>query len=109
MRPYLVVVALSLVGVCADALLKLATQATSRSTTLWYVIASVVVYCSTIFGWFYVIKFLKLSTIGIWYAISTVLFLTLIGIFHFGEELTAREVVGLISAIAALILLTKFA
>ena len=107
--PYLVIVGLSFVGILGDFFLKLASQAQNRGSLWFFLIFGLVTYGLTAFGWFYVIKFLKLSTIGIWYALTTIIFLTLIGVLRFDEHLTLREVIGIVTAICSLVLLARFA
>jgi drug/metabolite transporter (DMT)-like permease len=66
-------------------------------------------YASTAFGWVFVMKHLKLATIGVVYSISMMLLLTAVGVMFFRESLNAYEVLGLILAIASLVLLIRFA
>ena len=104
----LVTVAFSLVGVLGDYFLKRASaDANSLRTTAFYV--GFAVYASTAFGWVFVMKHLKLATIGVVYSVSMVLCLTAVGVVLFGESLSAYEVAGLVMAIASLILLVRFA
>ncbi|MBU2539614.1 hypothetical protein KJ786_00415 [Patescibacteria group bacterium] len=67
------------------------------------------IYASTAFGWFFVMKNIKLATLGVFYAVSTILFLVIIGTFYFKEPINIYEMIGIIGAIASLILLGKFA
>ena len=103
-----VTIAFSLVGVVGDYFLKLAsTRENSLTTFPFYV--GFAVYASTAFGWVFVMKHLKLATIGVVYSVSMVLLLTAIGVVLFGESLGWQESVGLVMAIASLILLVRFA
>lgn len=108
MLPYILVVILSIIGVFADFLIKLSTQTATRAHSWTLFFTGLVIYASTAFGWFYVIKHIKLSTLGVWYALSTVLFLTIISVFHFKEHLSIYEILGIITAFLSLILLTRF-
>jgi len=54
-------------------------------------------------------KNIKLATLGVFYAVSTILFLVIIGTFYFKEPINIYEMIGIIGAIASLILLGKFA
>jgi drug/metabolite transporter (DMT)-like permease len=104
----LVTIGFSLVGVLGDYFLKRASaEVHSLRTAAFYV--GFVVYASTAFGWVFVMKHLKLGTIGVVYSISMILCLTTIGVTLFGETLSYAEIVGLILAIVALILLMRFA
>jgi drug/metabolite transporter (DMT)-like permease len=104
----LVTIGFSLVGVLGDYFLKLASARESSLTTPWFYVGFAV-YASTAFGWVFVMKHLKLATIGVVYSVSMVVLLTLVGVVAFREPLSAYEFVGLILAITSLILLVRFA
>jgi multidrug transporter EmrE-like cation transporter len=104
----LVTIAFSLVGVLGDYFLKLASaDDNSLRTTVFYL--GFAIYASTAFGWVFVMKHLKLATIGAVYAVSMVLLLTTVGVAFFRESLSYSEIAGLAMAIGALILLGRFA
>jgi small multidrug resistance pump len=101
-------IAFSLLGVLGDYFLKLASaHENSLKTMAFY--TGFVVYASTAFGWVFVMKHLKLATIGVVYSVSLVLLLTAIGVVLFRESLNCYEIAGLVMAIASLILLVRFA
>jgi len=104
----LVTIAFSLVGVLGDYFLKLASARQNSLTTTSFFIGFVV-YASTAFGWVFVMKHLKLATIGVVYSVSMILLLTTIGVVVFRESLGPYEIAGLLMAIASLILLVRFA
>ena len=104
----LIAIGLALVGVVGDGFVKEATT-TKGTVEIEYFIAGLLIYAVTAFGWFYVMKTMKLSTIGVFYAVSTVLFLTLAGFLFFGEHLNTAEWVGVTMAIASLAILGRFA
>jgi small multidrug resistance pump len=106
--PILVTIGFSAVGVLGDYLLKLASARESPLKSGWFYVGFAV-YASTAFGWVYVMRHLKLATIGVVYSVSMILLLTGIGVVAFRESLSTGEVVGLVLAIAALILLMRFA
>lgn len=108
MSAYFLIVTLSAVGVLADFLLKLSTNASSRSTAWILLIAGIVIYSSTAFGWLYVIRHVTLSTLGVWYAISTILFLSIGSVLFFKEGLAGREILGILLAVISLLLLSRF-
>jgi small multidrug resistance pump len=103
-----VTVAFSLVGVLGDYFLKLASAERAALTTRAFYVGFVV-YASTAFGWVFVMKHLKLATIGVVYSITMILLLTTVGVVVFKESLSVPEIAGLLMAIASLILLTRFA
>jgi|SRR5215472_7009069 multidrug transporter EmrE-like cation transporter len=104
----LVTIAFSLVGVVGDYFLKLA-SARERSLTTFPFFVGFAVYASTAFGWVFVMKHLKLSTVGVVYAVTMILLLTGMGVLVFRESLSYSEIVGLLMAIGALVLLGRFA
>ena len=104
----LVTIGFSVVGVLGDYFLKLASGEEQSLKSIWFYIGFAV-YASTAFGWVFVMKHLKLATIGVVYSVSMILLLTAIGAVLFREALNAYEVVGLIMAIGSLVLLMRFA
>jgi multidrug transporter EmrE-like cation transporter len=52
---------------------------------------------------------LKLATISVLYSVSLVLLLTAVGVVLFRESLSYFEVIGIILAVASLVLLMRFA
>jgi drug/metabolite transporter (DMT)-like permease len=103
-----VTVAFSVVGVLGDYFLKLASQEESSLRTPWFYVGFAL-YAATAFGWLFVMKHLKLATISVLYSVSMVLLLTAVGVVIFQEPLSYYEAAGLVMAIAALILLVRFA
>lgn len=100
------IILLSLVGVLGDAIIKY--SGADSSHTKWFILGFIV-YASTAIGWFYAMKHIKLSSLGVIYALTTVVALTLVGVFYFKEKLTAPEMLGIVFAIASIVLLKKFA
>jgi multidrug transporter EmrE-like cation transporter len=104
----LVTLAFSVVGVLGDYFLKVASQEkNSLRTPAFYI--GFVLYAATAFGWVFVMKHLKLGTISVLYSVSMVVLLTGIGVVVFRETLSYYELAGLVMAIAALVLLVRFA
>ena len=104
----LLTIAFSVVGVIGDYFLKLASQADAPMRTGSFYVGFAL-YASTAFGWVFVMKYLKLSTVGVVYSVSMIVLLTAIGAVGFGETLGPREVLGIGLAIASLYLLMRFA
>jgi multidrug transporter EmrE-like cation transporter len=100
--------AFSIVGVVGDYFLKLASEADNPLKSRWFYVGFLV-YASTAFGWVFVMRHLKLGTIGVVYSVSMVLLLTVVGTRWFGESLNYYEMAGIVLAIASLILLVRFA
>ena len=65
-------------------------------------------YSSTAFAWVFVMRSLKLATIGAIYCVCMILMLTSMGFLVFGETLNRYELAGIVLAIASIILLSRF-
>jgi drug/metabolite transporter (DMT)-like permease len=104
----LVTIAFSVVGVLGDYFLKLASAREQPLRTIWFYVGFVL-YASTAFGWVFVMKHLKLATISVLYSVSLVLLLTAVGVVVFRESLNTYEVIGIVLAVASLVLLMRFA
>jgi small multidrug resistance pump len=103
----IVTIAFSVVGVVGDYFLKLASaEDQSLKSPAFYV--GFLIYASTAFGWVFVMKHLKLGTVGVVYCVSMVLLLTAIGVVAFKEPLNGYEIAGLAMAVGSLLLLTRF-
>ncbi|MBI2814555.1 MAG: EamA family transporter [Opitutae bacterium] len=102
------VIGLSIVGVLAEWLLKLASQE-DNSWRSPFLVVGVVVFAATCLGWVYVLKHLKLASSGSIYCVSTVLLLAVLGTVVFGEKLSATELAGVGFAVISLILLGRHA
>ena len=104
----LVTVAFSVVGVLGDYFLKLASTRERPLETGWFYLGFAL-YASTAFGWVFVMRYLKLATISVLYSVSVILLLTTVGVVMFRESLNYFEVTGIVLALAALVLLMRFA
>jgi multidrug transporter EmrE-like cation transporter len=103
----LVAVGMSCFGIIGDYFLKRASAAERPLLTRWFAIG-LVLYASTAFAWVFVMRHLKLATIGVIYSLCMILLLTGMGVFLFGEKLHPGEIVGILLAIASLVLLSRF-
>lgn len=63
----------------------------------------------TIPGWFLAMKYMKLATAGVLYSLFIVIFSVSLGYFYFRESLNPYEIIGVISAVISLLLLSRFA
>lgn len=106
--PILITIGFSVVGVLGDYLLKLASAQKNPLRSGWFYVGFAV-YASTAFGWVYVMRHLKLATIGVVYSVSMILLLTAIGALVFKESLNPYELAGMAMAIGSLVLLMRFA
>lgn len=103
---FLLIEALCLVGVLADYYLKLAGEGEAFFNPRPFVIGTVL-YSSTAFGWFLIMKYIRLVEAGVIYSVSIVLLLTLLGVLRFEETLGAREIVGISLSVASLLVMSK--
>jgi small multidrug resistance pump len=104
----LITIAFSAVGVLGDYFLKLASARDQPLRTASFYLGFAL-YASTAFGWVFVMRHLKLATISVLYSVSLVLLLTAIGVVLFRESLNYFEVIGIVLAVASLVLLMRFA
>lgn len=104
----LVTIAFSIIGIVGDYFLKLASSqdAPLKSRAFYLGFAF---YASTAFGWVFVMRHLKLGTIGVLYSLSMIVLLTLVGVVFFQERLNRYEILGIGMAIASMFLLIRFA
>ncbi len=105
---FLIGIGLSIITVLADALIKYASL--QKAFSGWpMLVLGAIIYGLTAFGWFFVMRKIKLSTAGVLYAVSCVVFLTLISAFYFKERISLLEIVGIGLAIISLVILSRFA
>jgi drug/metabolite transporter (DMT)-like permease len=103
----LVTIAFSVLGVVGDYFLKIASgKEHSLKAAEFYL--GFAIYASTAFGWVFVMKHLKLATVGVVYCVSMVLLLAGIGVVAFKETLSGYEIAGILMAIGSLVLLVRF-
>jgi drug/metabolite transporter (DMT)-like permease len=104
----LVGIGLSIITVLGDSFVKSASLQSQFSG--WkLLVAGALIYGLTAFGWFFVMRDLKLATAGVLYSLSTVIFLTIVSLVYFKEDINAMETAGIALAIISLILLARFA
>src|SRR5262245_539187 len=85
-----VTVAFSVVGVLGDYFLKRASSEEDSLRSPWFYLGFAL-YASTAFGWVFVMKHLKLATIGVLYSVSMVVLLTAVGVGFFASpSITTR-------------------
>jgi multidrug transporter EmrE-like cation transporter len=104
---YLVAAIMSAVGIIGDYFLKRA-SAEPNPLACWRFFVGLVLYSSTAFAWVFVMRHLKLATIGVIYSICMILLLTAMGVLFFEETLSRSEIAGIVFAILAVVLLGRF-
>lgn len=103
---FMVAAVMSGVGIAGDYFLKRASAADRPLATRTFLLG-LALYASTAFAWVYVMRHLKLATIGVIYSICMILMLAGMGVFFFGESLSRTEMVGIALAIASILLLAR--
>ncbi len=91
-----------------DAFLKKSSESAHPFTEKTFLVG-LLIYSCTAFLWTFVYKYMKLSTSAAIYSVFSIIILTSIGLFIFKEQLNHMEIIGLVMAIASLILLARFA
>ena len=99
---------LSAITVLADSLIKQGSLKIAFSGWPYLAIGSLI-YGLTGLGWFFIMRKIKLSTLGVLYAVSCVILLTLVSVFYFKEKISPLEIVGIILAIISLVIMARFA
>jgi drug/metabolite transporter (DMT)-like permease len=102
------VVGLATSATAGDWLLKLASEDTRPFRTPWFLLG-LAVYAATALGWIYVMRHLKLATLGVVFAVTNVLLLAAVGMFAFRESLHWTEGLGIALGVLSLCLLTRLA
>ncbi len=105
---FLTIIGLSIVTVVGDYFIKLSGSKPGYFIDLNSFWLGLILYIFSAVGWFFVMKNVKLSTVGIVYGITTSILLVIIGIFYFKETLNAYELAGVGLGLISLILLTRF-
>ncbi len=100
------------IGICvfsatADYFLKRASDRPSPLTTVWFYLG-VVMYSTTAFGWVFVMRRMQFATLGVVYAATMVVLMAGIGVFVLHESLRWQEGLGIVLAIASILLLSRF-
>lgn len=103
----LAMVGLATLATVGDYFLKLASLESQALQNRWFLVGCAI-YTTGAFGWVFVLRHAKLSTIGVVYSLTTVLLLALLGVFVFGERLNIYEVVGIAFAVISITLLSRF-
>ncbi|MFA6428543.1 MAG: transporter [Candidatus Buchananbacteria bacterium] len=102
----IVVFFLSLIGVLGDYFVKSASQAAKND---WLNLAiGALIYASTVLGWVYAMKHLKLASLGVYYGLFTTFILIIVGSYFFNERLNPWEIVGIGLGLTSLIILSRF-
>jgi small multidrug resistance pump len=101
-----IIIGLAAIGVLGDYFLKLAGTG-QRYIVYSLFLIGMVLYSITAVGWFYVMKHIKLGTLGLFYSLTTVILLLIVGAVFFKEELSGYDLLGIILGVASIIILSR--
>lgn len=104
---FLIGIGLSVMTVLADVFIKHASLKNAFSGWKMLLLGAII-YGLTAFGWFFVMRKIKLSTLGVLYGVSCIVLLTLVSVFYFREKITFLELFGILLGIASLVILSRF-
>lgn len=104
---FIAAIFLSLFTSLGDFFVKKASQQ-QKVSWIWLLVTGSVIYACTAFGWFFVLKKMKLSSAAVIYSMIIVLLSVTIGIFYFKEKLNFYEMIGVTMAILSMLLLYRF-
>lgn len=99
--------ALAAFATLADYFLKLASIEARAFYNKWFV-AGCIIYALGAFGWVFVLRHLKLATVGVVYSLATVMLLAALGVLVFGESLNRYEIAGIGLGVVSILLLARF-
>lgn len=102
------VLALSVIGVLADSVLKHASSQRNVVFSKWFFLGLLLSFTFAI-GWLFLMRFMKLATAGVLYGVLSALLLCFIGVVFFNERLSSTEIAGVAAATLAIILLGSVA
>ena len=105
--PFIIGSVMIIITVIGDGLIKNASRLKGFSGWKSLLVGSLL-YGLTGFGWFFVMRGMKLSTLGAFYGVGCTLLLAIIGVFYYREQINLIEVIGIFLGITSLILLFRF-
>lgn len=99
---------IAIITTLADIFIKNASLQNSFNGWPMLILGSLI-YGLTGIGWFFAMRYQKLSSLGVIFSISGVLLLSLVSVFYFKEKISNFEILGIIFAVISLTLLYRFA
>ena len=96
----------ALVVIIGDTILKLAADG-DHPVTSTLVLTGCAIYAVSAVLWLYAMRHITLAQAGVTYSMLTLLALCAIGALWFDEPIRAREVAGILCALAAMILMVR--
>ncbi len=105
--PLIAAFVLSIICVIADYFLKRASEVDTPYYNYWFAVGFIL-EASTAFGWVYVMRHIKLATLGAISSVFIALLLVALGVIFFNETLDTKEIIGIFLAIASIVMLSRF-
>ena len=104
MNPWMLTltILLSVVSLIADYMIK---AAVGHRFYQWLLAGAFLIWGASVYGWYYILKFERISITGVVFSVVSLIGITLMGIFCFNERLTVNEWVGFALALIATFLL----
>jgi drug/metabolite transporter (DMT)-like permease len=106
--PILIVIFLSAFGVLGDYFMKISGSGIKYINYPLFLLGMSIYILGGI-GWFFVMKHIKLSTLGMFFALTNIILLVSVGVFFFKERLNIYEVIGIILGVISIFILARFA
>ncbi len=107
MKPFLVMLAIVLITLAGDYLIKLASIRGGIISTTF--LGGAAMYVISAIGIMIAMQHMSLASVGVWYSMLTILAMASLGVIVFGESLTGREIMGIGFAIASVACMTRLA
>ena len=104
----LAIIGIAIITVLGDYFIKHSSMASRPLQNKWFVLGCATYILCTI-GWVFVMPHMKLATIGVVYSVSIIILMAMLGTFFFDESLNRNEIVGMILAVLAIILMRRIA
>lgn len=104
--PILGVVVMAGVGVLGDYFIKIS-GSTDEYISIRYFLVGMAIYTLTAVGWFFVMKYIKISSLGIIYSVSTAILLALVGFIFFKEDMKIANIIAIVLGIISIVILAK--
>ncbi len=98
----------ALVVIVGDVVLKIAADG-NKAVWSALVLTGCAIYAASAIFWLYAMRHVTLAQAGVAYSMLTLLALCAIGAIWFDEQLYAREYLGILCALAAMVLLARVA
>lgn len=104
MNTYLILLAVICSTFVGDYLIKVSSERTDGLFTLAFILGAVL-YGLPAIGFFYLMRNHSLAAVGVFYSTATIVLMVVLGYFVFKEPFGARETIGVLLAIAAVVVM----